>query len=438
MLFVDLYQFDENSNLIALIFLNIFQKFYRIINYMAIERDSPLTEPAATNDFAIGITIQPGRDPFIFIAAACAAFAVAQLMQIVTPLILGALIDGLNLDEASAGLFLTAEFLVTAIAGFALAPMLGRLSKRRLAIFGVVLFILSNGASMFTTTLMALIPCRFVAGIGGGILLATTSATIAGARIPVRLYGQALAVATLVAAIAVIVMPYAVVRYGYQGTYATLVVCALALLPLFAYLPRGGAPATPTQTDRLSGFSLGITTLIGIFLVVASTTTYYAFVERLAGRLGMAPQDIGFLLAILNIGGVVGSLVAAAMGDRFGLMIPLFISIISHALFMCVAATTSSILVFTLIVIVEAFVYFFVYAFMFGLIARIDASGRWAGAAGGAGILGVSVGPYLGGVTISNFGYGSLAWLLMVMTVVVVIAFAWVGKQMPSTTTAPV
>ena len=154
---------------------------------------------------------------------------------------------------------------------------------------------------------------------------------------------------------------------------------------------------------------------------------------------GMAMPTVfepGFLVAILNIGGIVGSLAAAAMGERFGLMIPLFVSIISHAAFMCIATTTSNVLVFTLIVIAEAFVYFFVYAFMFGLIAKFDATGRWAGAASGAGILGVSVGPFLGGVTITNFGYMSVAWLLAIITVVAVAAFAWVGKQMASTVAA--
>lgn len=436
MLFVSLYQFDEKITRKAPTLRNTYQEFYRIIYNMTTDVNSSVTEPIATNDFATNITTTTCRDPLTFIAAACAAFAAAQLMQIVTPLIIGALMDGLSLDEATVGLFLSGEFLVAAITGFAFAPMLGHLPRRRLTIIGAVLFTIGNGASMFTGTLMALIPCRFVAGIGGGILLATTSSIIAAARVPVRLYGQALAVATLIAAIAVAIIPYAVVSYGYQGAYGTLALCTLVLLPLFIYLPRGGAPASTMQSGRLSGFPIGVMALFGVFLVVASTTTYYAFVERMAGRLGMAPQDIGFLVAILNVGGIVGSLVAAAMGERFGLMIPLFVSIISHAAFMCIAATTSSVLVFTLIVIAEAFVYFFVYAFMFGLIAKFDATGRWAGAASGAGILGVSVGPFLGGVTITNFGYMSVAWLLAIITVVAVAAFAWVGKQMASTVAA--
>ena len=371
MLFVDLYQFDEKITRKAPILRNACQEFYRIICNMTTNVNSGVTEPIAMNDFATNITTTTGRAPFTFIAAACAAFAVAQLMQIVTPLIIGALMDGLSLDEATVGLFLSGEFLVTAITGFAIAPMLGHLPRRRLTIIGAVLFTIGNGASMFTDTLTALIPYRFVAGIGGGILLAATSSIIAGARVPVRLYGQALAVAILIAAIASVIIPYAVISYGYQGAYGTLILCTLVLLPLFVYLPRGGAPATPTQSVRLSGFPIGVMALIGVFLVVASTTTYYAFVERMAGRLGMVPQDIGFLVAILNIGGIVGSLAAAAMGERFGLMIPLFVSIISHAVFMCIATTTSNVLVFTLIVIAEAFVYFFVYAFMFGLIAQV-------------------------------------------------------------------
>ena len=59
------------------------------------------------------------------------------LVYLTSPILVGAMVDGLGLDERQAGLIVTVELLVLAGTTLGLAPLMARLSPRRcLAILG--------------------------------------------------------------------------------------------------------------------------------------------------------------------------------------------------------------------------------------------------------------------------------------------------------------
>ena len=138
-----------------------------------------------------------------YIVATCTANTLAFIIPNTSPFVIGGLIVGLSLNEASAGFILTTELLAMGIAALCVAPFMAILSRRWLAIGATILIAASNAfaVSDLAANITILIIVRVVAGVGAGMVLATANAAIAAASSPARLYGFALMVGWLTAAI---------------------------------------------------------------------------------------------------------------------------------------------------------------------------------------------------------------------------------------------
>jgi MFS family permease len=59
------------------------------------------------------------------------------------------------------------------------------------------------------------------------------------------------------------------------------------------------------------------------------------------------------------------------------------------------------------------FTFFFVFPYLMGTMAALDPRGRWAVAGGAAEVVGLGVGPVVGGVLVTGASYGVLAWFMI-------------------------
>ena len=94
------------------------------------------------------------------------------------PVMIGALMDGLAVNEAEVGLLGTVELLAVALGALAAAPMAGKVSNRRLAVFGCLFAITAQFLSAAAGGLYLLAGLRVIAGAGLG--LAYAAAAMAG------------------------------------------------------------------------------------------------------------------------------------------------------------------------------------------------------------------------------------------------------------------
>ena len=94
------------------------------------------------------------------------------------------------LSERDAGFVASVELLTLAITAIAIAPVLPRLSFRRVGLIAVTLTLLAQGASMFGTSVMSLTLLRAIAGIGEGALYAVSLSVVASrSGNPDKVYG---------------------------------------------------------------------------------------------------------------------------------------------------------------------------------------------------------------------------------------------------------
>jgi hypothetical protein len=78
---------------------------------------------------------------------------------------------------------------------------------------------------------------------------------------------------------------------------------------------------------------------------------------------------------------------------------------------------------------VYAFVMIFTHTFLFGLIARLDPSGRAVASTPAMMMVGAAIGPALAGAVVMRAGFGGLAVLALLVGAVATIAFAAVSRS---------
>ena len=125
----------------------------------------------------------------ILLSSFAAVSGVGLLSYAALPFLIGATMVSLDLSEARVGLLYTLEFLAAALSSFIVAPRIGKIRRRNLALFAASLVILGNLVSAWWCTYEFLLLLRPVTGIGAGLALACGNATIANARHPARIAG---------------------------------------------------------------------------------------------------------------------------------------------------------------------------------------------------------------------------------------------------------
>jgi predicted MFS family arabinose efflux permease len=371
------------------------------------------------------------KDPARYVLAATAANGLAFIIPNTSPFVIGSLIEGFPMGPENAGLILTAELLAMGGAALGISPLMGVISRRSLAVLATVLVAVANASVVLRLVggFAGLLAIRVVAGIGAGLLLATANAAIAGSASPSRLYGFTLMLGWLVAACLGPVMAFAVGQWSFVGAYAVWMMLAVLAAPLVSGIgERKPSGSTESQAPDQS-LLLGVVHVSGIVLVGLAMMAYFAFVERLGQHLGFTLKEVGILFAGISIAGAAGAGLASTLQARFGLIAPLLLGTALHTTAIVVAVESQSRLMFAVGAVGEGFTFMYLLAYQLAVAATFDRDGRWAAAASGAMIGSTGIGPYVGGAIIGAYGFTALSALNIGATLMALVAFAWVGRN---------
>ena len=368
------------------------------------------------------------RDPLRDIIGTCAAQIGAIVTPILSPLIIGGLVVGLNTGEIEAGSLITVELMVLGITSIVIAPFIVRVPHHILAIAAAIILILSFVLSAVSTDIEQLYMWRILAGLAGGALMATVNAAIAQARSSTFLYGLSWAVAYTVTAILAIAITKTNDVVSYDSVYYALAIAMAIALPFLWLVPRHGGKteAAPFPRDSIA---VGCLLLCGIILIGTSMMAYYAFLVQMALNIGASAANTGWLVAIAQIGGIIGGLLASPLANKFSVIKTLVVSCLVHMCAIAIAVLTDDMIVLGLAVFAETILFITITPLMLTLAANIDKKGRWAAAAGGAFIISTAFGPIVGAALIETKGYASIAWLQVLGTLPAIYIFVRVNKN---------
>lgn len=356
--------------------------------------------------------------------AVCAGNACVYAVVNTTPLVLGALMQGLDLDEAAAGALMSAALLTMGIAALVVAPLLVGGRKRRAALAAALVLTAGETAAALTDAGSWMTLWMLVIGVGAGVLLAAVNAIIAATDTPDRLFGYALMSAYGVAALLVLGLSPAIGHAGHHGAFAVLAAFSLATLPWLRGLPQESSTWTPPAAGTTPRVRGGLALLAGIVIIGVPMMGFYAFIEVLGTRFALDARQIAQVFAAQQLASVAGALLAARAGLRVGLRLGILAATLLHTFAIALAVLGGGPFAFALGTILEGLSFLFLLPLLFTLAALLDPGGRWAAAANGALFVATGMAPALVGALLTARGHTAIAWLMLAATPIGLLAFA--------------
>lgn len=271
-----------------------------------------------------------GRDRHLIgvVLAASLASTIGGLPFNALPVMLGSLADGFGLDAASVGLLGSICFAGYLVGTLGAPLWMNRLDWRWLTLASAAGTAASFALSARVTEL------RWLYGVWALVGFFASTMTCLGMRIladlpdKVRAYGVRQGVElALTAALLFALPPLVIATWRYPGA-ALALAAVVALLGLSAlWLPRHplAAAATPVAAPPAppahlpAAVALPPAALAGLgvfFLFLVGNIGLWAFLERIAAGLKIAPGEMGIVFAVLKLLGGLAAFSVAGLGDR--------------------------------------------------------------------------------------------------------------------------
>ena len=354
------------------------------------------------------------------------------------PVWVGTLISVYHFDPQQAGLLATLFLAGAVAASLVLAPFFQLLRGRSVATVGFACAAVAFAAASTTQqfALLALLHC--VAGVAAGAALSVTHGTIARSQNPHRLFalvGMALGVFAIVFLGGT---PVLVAQQGgpalfqvFAGVMAVGAMTAAVAFPapdIAGGAERSRTPATPLP----AAVWWGVTGIAALGLVQSMT---FSFLERVGSDRGYGLQAVTGVLIALGVVNLFPAALAAVLEKRWAARNVLLAGPALQALLVVVIMNSPMFAPYAAAAAVFAAVMIFTHTFAFGVLARLDPSGRALAATPAMLMFGAAIGPILGGTLVKAWGYGSLGVAALVIDAVAVYAFARIHRA-PGTAVA--
>src|SRR3989344_3672258 len=220
---------------------------------------------------------------------------------------------------------------------------------------------------------------------------------------------------------------------GFAGAAVAFAVAStttqFALLALLAFPEAdsvGGAATSRAPAAPLpAAVWWGVLGIAALGLVQSMT---FSFLERVGSDRGYGLQAVTGVLIALGVVNLFPAALAAVLEKRWAARSVLLAGPALQALLVVVIMNSPVFAPYAAAAAVFAAVMIFTHTFAFGVLARLDPSGRALAATPAMLMFGAAIGPILGGTLVKAWGYGSLGVAAVVIDAVAVYAFARIHR----------
>ncbi len=365
----------------------------------------------------------------LFALLATAGFFYVNIMSA----IVDGLITGLGFSNVQAGMVGSANIYGASVGALVSVFIVRHVQwKTALGVLLGLLLVIDLGSTMIHVPAV-LIPVRAVHGFIGGMSVGVVYSVMARLRSPDRAFGMLLVLQFGLGGLGVMFLPSLVPTHGARILFLVLAGLTATALAAMLAIPRSIAAnnasrvvdAMPTTYRRLT-VALA---LLAIFLFQAGNMSLGAFIIRLGEESAHSRDFIGQALGWATWIGAAGAGLVIFMGTRFGRFRPMVI-----AMLLTLAGTAGffwagSKPVYFIANVGTAITWSFVIPYLFGMLSRLDPSGRLAALGGFVSKSGLATGPLVAGFILRGGHFDSLIWLAIAMLALSAVAALFAASQ---------
>lgn len=340
-----------------------------------------------------------------------------MLDLIALPVWVGALVERLQFTPQNAGAVVTLFLVGAVLASMVLAPRFNRMNQRLAAGAGFSVaagaFFVAAGRTGFAE--LALL--HLVSGLAVGTALSMVHGTMGRATNPHRLFAMAGIALGLFAIVVLALLPQVMIAFGAPALFwAFGGIMAFAAIVAILFFPKVDRRAEQgwQAFNRATWF-----TILGISFMTFNQAMVFSFVEVIGRARGFEP---GHVLAVLIALGFVNFLfpspLAALLQTRISATAVTQAGPAVQAVLALVVTSATSIVLWAPAAATFVAVQIFTHTFAFGLLARLDPTGRAVAATPAMLMVGAALGPIVGGALGENFGYPALGIAAVIVSMI--------------------
>lgn len=348
---------------------------------------------------------------------------------IALPVWVGTLAQHYGFDLEHAGMIVTAFLLGAVGASLAAAPLFNRLPRTVCAAGGYGIAALAFLGASQVDGFGALAALHLVAGVATGTALSIAHGTIGRSSNPHRLFALAGTALGIGAVIFYGAVPPAVAAHGGAMLFKVFAgLMALAALGCGAGFPEVSAdtrgPAAASPLPRAAWFAI-----IGVTCMALNQALIFSMLDRIGVARGFGQARVNALLVAVGLVNLFPAAVAALLQKRLHpARVALAAAPLQAALALAVTLS-GDFLPYALAGAVYPAVLIFTHTFLFGLIARLDPSGRALASTPAMMMTGSAIGPALAGSVAMHAGFQGQAALALAVGLVATLLFALVARR---------
>ena len=305
------------------------------------------------------------------------------------------------------------------------AWIIQKVNRRILVFFGIVIAVVANALCIRYVDYETVLYLRFISGFGSGIYTSVAVAVFGMSIRPALAYNLMLFSFAFSQALEMQVLP----QLSMNGIYTAFIVCFLATLPFLGWLQsyplsknNDHRKAQPRQTSKKFSLVPWIC-LFAIFLTYINIGAYWTYIELAALSANTNADLVGSTLVWASFCSLLGCFIATLLSNRFGLIRPLLIALITMATGVGLLSFGITEPKFLMSVFTFNILWIFTDVYQMGSLANFDEGGRYSAYLPASQGLGQIVGPNLAASILSlNLGYESvfmMCWAAAMLAMII-------------------
>ena len=305
------------------------------------------------------------------------------------------------------------------------AWIIQKVNRRILVFFGIVIAVAANALCIRYVDYETVLYLRFMSGFGSGIYTSVAVAVFGMSIRPALAYNLMLFSFAFSQALEMQVLP----QLSMNGIYMAFIVCFLITIPFLGWLQSYPVSRDSDQDqiqEKRKDKKLSLVPwvcLFAIFLTYINIGAYWTYIELAALDANTNADLVGSTLVWASFCSLLGCFIATLLSNRFGLIRPLLIALITMATGVGLLSFGITEPKFLMSVFTFNLLWIFTDVYQMGSLANFDHGGRYSAYLPASQGLGQIVGPNLAASILSlNLGYESvfmMCWAAAMLAMVI-------------------